>query len=316
MTDTAAQPQALAGLARVRIKGRRNAELGPTTFLADRRSELAAIDWERFDLQALGSTIGAAVNGVDLSTDLDAETVAELRAALVAHKVLVFEGQSLDAETQSRFASRFGELEHHPFLGGTEETPYLVRLAKDEAVGGYENIWHSDVTWREQPAMAAVLRAVELPDSGGDTLWADMEAAWEGLSDRVKEQNEGRVAVHDFTLSYGAAMSSEDRARAGEEFPAVEHPIVRIHPESGRRALYVNRIFTSHIVGMDEDDSETLLDHLFAQAEVPEYQFRLRWSPGTVAMWDNRSTQHYASSDYWPQARVMERAAIIGDRPR
>ncbi len=309
-------PQALAGLARVNIKQRRNAELGPHTHLAGRRAELESMLWSRFELEPLGTTIGAAIAGVDLASDLDESTIAELRAALVAHKVLVFRGQDLDASTQSRFASRFGQLEQHPFLGGTEETPYLVRLAKDEAVGGYENIWHSDVTWREAPAMGAVLRAVEVPAYGGDTLWADMGAAYSGLSDSVKGHIEGLLAVHDFTLSYGAAMSPEDRDSASADFPAVQHPVVRTHPESGEKVLYVNRIFTSHIVGMDDEESEELLEHLCSRAEVAEYQFRLRWEPGTVAMWDNRSTQHYASSDYWPQTRVMERAAIIGDRPR
>ena len=316
-TDSARQapPQALAGLARVNIKGRRNAELGPHTHLEARRAELASMSWERFDLLPRGVTIGAQVDGIDLAADLDDATIAELRAALVAHKVLVFRNQELDAAGQSRFASRFGDLEHHPFLGGTEETPYLVRLAKDEAVGGYENIWHSDVTWRERPAMGAVLRAIEVPAVGGDTLWADMAAAYQGLDARLRERLEGKVAVHDFVHSYGAAMSPEDREAARADFPAVEHPVVRTHPESGEKVLYVNRIFTSHVVGLDESDSEDLLDHLFSTAEVPEYQFRLRWEPGTVAMWDNRSTQHYASSDYWPNPRVMERAAIIGDRP-
>ncbi len=308
-------PQALAGLARVNIKGRRNAELGPHTHLAQRSDQLEAMQWSRFGLEAMGTTIGAAIEGIDLSAEHDHATIEELRAALVAHKVLVFRDQELDAATQSRFAARFGKLERHPFLGGTEDTPYLVRLAKDEAVGGYENVWHSDVTWRERPALGAVLRAVEVPAHGGDTLWADMGAAYEGLSEAVKQRIDGLTAVHDFMLSYGAAMSPEDRQAARSEFPAVEHPVVRTHPESGEKVLYVNRIFTSHIVGIDEKDSEDLLDHLFSRAEVPEYQFRLCWEPGTVAMWDNRSTQHYASSDYWPQPRVMERAAIIGDRP-
>ncbi|MGI9578649.1 MAG: TauD/TfdA dioxygenase family protein [Microthrixaceae bacterium] len=317
MTDAeqATTPQALAGLARVNIKRRRNAELGPHTHLAERRAELDAMQWSRFELTPAGTTIGAAIGGIDLGSDLDDATISELRAALVAHKVLVFRDQALDASSQSNFASRFGELEHHPFLGGTEETPYLVRLAKDESVGGYENIWHSDVTWREEPAMGAVLRAVDVPAYGGDTLWADMGAAYNGLTDSMKERLEGLSAVHDFMLSYGAAMSPQDREAARFDFPAVEHPVVRTHPESGEKVLYVNRIFTSHIVGMDDDESEMLLDHLFSRAEIAEYQFRLRWEPGTVAMWDNRSTQHYASSDYWPQPRVMERAAIIGDRP-
>jgi alpha-ketoglutarate-dependent taurine dioxygenase len=317
-TDTQPEtvpPQALAGLVRVSIKDRRNADLGPHTHLAARRARLDAMSWSSFGLRPLGTTIGAEMEGIDLAADHDEATIAEIRAALVAHKVLVFRDQDLDASSQSAFASRFGDLEHHPFLGGTDETPYLVRLAKDEAVGGYENIWHSDVTWRERPAMGAVLRAVEVPPHGGDTLWADMAAAHDGLPEDVRERISDMVAVHDFLLSYGVAMSPEEREAASAEFPAVEHPVVRTHPESGEKAIYVNRIFTSHIVGLEEAESEDLLDQLFATAEFPEYQFRLCWEPGTVAMWDNRSTQHYATSDYWPEPRVMERAAIIGDRP-
>jgi taurine dioxygenase len=313
--EPAVAPQALAGLGRYRIRGRANAVLGPATFLAERRERLAALRWEHLEVRPLGVTIGAEVGGVDLGGDLPAEVVAELRAALVAHKVLVFRGQELDGGSQARFARRFGDLERHPFLGGTDDVPELVRLAKDADVGGYENIWHADVTWRERPAMGAVLRAVELPEQGGDTLWADMGAAWAGLDADLRARIDTLRAVHDFTISFGRALDGEALAAARKEFPAVEHPVVRTHPESGEKVLFVNRIFTSHVVGLPDAGSEELLALLFAQAEVPEYQFRLRWEPGTVAMWDNRSTQHYATSDYWPRPRVMERAAIVGDRP-
>ncbi len=308
-------PQALAGLARVRIADRASATFGPLTFLAERRERLAALQWSEFNLEPLTMTIGAEVDGVDLGAEQNPHTIAELRRALVAHKVLVFRDQRIDSVAQSRFAQYFGELEHHPFLGANEDQPELVRLAKDANVGGYENIWHSDVTWRERPALGAVLRAIEVPPVGGDTLWADMAAAYEGLDPAVRDQIDGLEAVNDFMLSFGQALRSDDLAAAREKFPAVSHPVVRTHPESGEKILYVNRIFTSHIVGMDEGCSEELLAGLFAQAEVPEYQMRLAWAPGTVAMWDNRATQHYATSDYWPQRRVMERAAIVGDRP-
>jgi taurine dioxygenase len=131
----------------------------------------------------------------------------------------------------------------------------------------------------------------------------------------MKQRLEGLRAVHDFTLSFGLALQGDDLAAARREFPAVEHPVVRTHPESGELSLFVNGIFTSHIVGMSDEESESLLATLFAQAEIPEFQYRLQWEPDTVVLWDNRSTQHYAVSDYWPQARVMERAAIVGDRP-
>ena len=318
-TDTppaAGEPQRLAALARARIKQRGAAPLGPHTHLADRRAELGARRWERFEVTPMSPTIGAEVGGVDLAGPLDDATVAELRQALLAHKLLVFRDQHLTSATQVAFARRFGDLEVHPFLAGSDEAPELVRLAKDAAVGGYENIWHSDVSWRERPALGAVLRAIAVPPVGGDTLFADMAAAYLGLEDDVRARVDDLRAVHDFTLSFGQALSDEDRAAAQAQYPAVEHPVVRTHPETGERVLYVNAIFTSHVVGLPDDESEALLDHLFRQAEVPEHQVRLRWAPGTVAFWDNRATQHYACSDYWPEPRVMERAAIAGDRPR
>ena len=315
-THAAGEPQRLAGLARARIKQRGAAPLGPHTHLAERRAELDALRWDRFGLTPMSPTIGAEVDGVDLGSPLDDATVADLRRALLAHKVLVFRDQHLTAATQVAFARRFGELEVHPFLAGSDDAPELVRLAKDAAVGGYENIWHSDVSWRERPALGAVLRAIDVPPVGGDTLFADMAAAYAGLEDDVRDRIDDLRAVHDFTLSFGQALSDEDRAAAQAQYPAVEHPVVRTHPETGERILYVNAIFTSHLVGLPEDESEALLGHLFRQAEVPEHQVRLRWAPGTVAFWDNRATQHYACSDYWPAPRVMERAAIAGDRPR
>ena len=312
----ATEPQRLAALARARIKGRGASGLGPHSHLAEKRAQLAEQRWDGFDALPQSPTIGAEISGIDLAGDLSDDAIDEIRRALLAYKVLVFRDQDLSAAQQVALARRFGELEVHPFLAGSDEAPELVRLAKDAAVGGYENIWHSDVSWREQPALGAILRAVEVPSVGGDTLFADMAAAYEGLDDDVKARIEGAVAVHDFVLSFGQALGPSEREAARRQYPAVEHPIVRTHPETGERILYVNAIFTSHVVGLDEDDSEALLDHLFRQAEVPEVQYRLRWAPGTVAFWDNRATQHYASSDYWPQPRVMERAAIAGDRPR
>jgi len=309
--QTLLQPSAT----RFRIRRRGSGGLGAQMFLAELRARLDERVWDTFELRPLGTTIGAEISGVDLGADLPDEQVAELRAALLAHKVLVFRDQELDAGSQSVFARRFGELEVHPFLTGSDDTPELVRFEKGVDVAGYENVWHSDVTWRERPALGAVLRAIEVPRYGGDTLWADMAAAYLGLDDETREVIDGLVAVHDFTQSFGQGLTPEQLAEAQVVYPTVEHPVVRTHPETGERILYVNRIFTSHIVGMDPDASEALLADLCGMAEVPEFQVRLQWAPGTVAMWDNRATQHYAVSDYWPQVRIMERAAIIGDRP-
>ena len=266
-------------------------------------------------------TIGAEVAGIDLRQPLDDETQAELHRALLEWKVLFFRGQHLDAEQHHTLGRRWGRLEWHPFAaptGFTQDEPAeskVVRLAKDEKSVGRENIWHSDVTWRECPSLGSILRAVEVPEVGGDTLFADMGAAYDCLDDELKERIDGLAAVHDWWDTFGRGMSAEERDTLRPDFPAVEHPVVRTHPETGRKTLFVNAAFTQHIVGLDPDESEALLDLLYRQAAFPEYQVRFRWQPGDVVFWDNRSTQHYASSDYFPQRRVMERITVVGDRP-
>ncbi len=271
--------------------------------------------YERIAVEPLTPVIGAEVGGVDLREPLDDATFAELDRALLEWKVLFSRGQPLTGEQHRAFAARWGELEVHPFLP-QGDVPEVVRFAKDADTKGYENIWHSDVSWREVPSLGSVLRAVEVPAAGGDTMWADMAAAYDGLPDDVKGRIDGLVAVHDFTQSFGQAMNPTELADMQARFPAVEHPVVRTHPDTKRRTLYVNEIFTSHVVGLDRDESDALLDLLCRQARVPEYQCRFRWSADSIAFWDNRATQHYAVSDYWPARRVKERATIIGDRPR
>ncbi|MCB0962570.1 MAG: TauD/TfdA family dioxygenase [Acidimicrobiales bacterium] len=274
----------------------------------------------RFTLAPVAPLIGAVVEGVDLAEPVDAELFEQLNRALLEWKVLFFRDQDITGAQQAAFAANWGPLETHPFYGTITDTevdaPEVVRLEKDDRVGGFENAWHSDVSWRIEPSLGSVLRAVELPDLGGDTLWADMGAAYDRLTPAMKERIDGLVAVHDWWDNFGLAMTAEERERLRPDFPATEHPVVRTHPETGRRTLYVNRIFTQRIVGLDPDESAELLDHLYHQATFPEYQCRWRWEPGGVAFWDNRATQHYAVSDYYPERRVMERITICGDRPR
>jgi taurine dioxygenase len=269
--------------------------------------------YERFGVTPLSPTIGAVIDGVDLAT-VDDELQAELHRALLEWKVLFFRDQDITPADHRAFAARWGELEVHPFLPSAD-APDVVRFAKDEKMGGYENVWHSDVSWRQVPSLGSVLRAVTVPPVGGDTLWCDMAAAYDGLPTDVKERIEDLVAVHDFTRTFSALLDDEEKERKRQEYPPAEHPVVRIIPETGRRVLYVNRPFTSHILGMSTEESDELLELLVRQADVPEYQCRFHWSEGSVAFWDNRTTQHYAVSDYHPQVRVMERATIIGDRP-
>ncbi len=278
--------------------------------------------YTRIALRPLSPTIGAEVEGVSLGDDLDDELHGEVARALLEWKVLFFRRQHITREQQAAFARRWGPLEHHPFAkklrasNQPEEAPEVLRLEKGANAKGTENMWHSDVTWREEPSLGSVLRAIEVPPVGGDTLWADMGAAYDLLPDDVRREIDGLIAVHDWIDTFGLGMDEATRDALRPDFPPVEHPVVRTHPETGRRTLYVNGFFTQHIVGLDRDASDELLAMLYRQATLPEVQCRFRWQPGDVAFWDNRSTQHYASSDYHPQRRVMERVTIVGDRPR
>lgn len=287
---------------------------GPRKHIASQRERLDALQFDHFEATLLSPCLGAEIRGVDLSKPTQPALLQELSTALVEFKVLFFRDQSINSKEQVDFARQFGELESHPFLPAGK-TLDVIRFAKDEKTVGVENNWHSDVSWRQKPSLGSILRAYEVPDVGGDTLWADMESVLEGLPDALKERIEGLNAIHDFSQTFGLGLSDEERIRKREEFPPASHPIVRSHPVTKRRCLYVNRIFTSHIEGLERDESDDLLDVLYREVEVPEYQVRFKWAANSVAFWDNRSTQHFAISDYWPRKRVMERLTIIGDRP-
>ena len=277
-------------------------------------------DTARLAISPLTPSIGAEIGGIDLREKLDDATLGELRQALLDWKVLFFRDQDITTEQHLAFAGAFGALEVHPFAPHKEGYPEVLAITHGPGNRGKENTWHSDVTWREEPSLGSVLRALEVPQVGGDTLFADMYAAYDGLTDAVKAKIDGRAAVHDFT-HFRAGMrkrgvSEEKIAEFNAKYPRVEHPVVRTHPETGRKCLYVNAAFTLHIVGMEKDESDALLRHLYAQAAIPEYQCRFRWQANSIAFWDNRASQHYAASDYYPAVRRMERVTIIGDRPR
>ncbi len=287
---------------------------GPRPAIRAEAERLDAISFDRIKVEPVGATIGAEITGVDLA-NVDDATFEEIRRAWLEYKVVFFRNQNISATEQMTFAERFGELEEHPFLDANEDHEQVVRFEKGEDQVGYENLWHSDVSWRERPALASVLRSIEVPKHSGDTLFADMVTAYEGLDDDLKTRIEGLRAVHDFTHSFGRGLDAQALAERQKEFPPVSHPIVRTNPDTGRKILYVNSVFVSHIEAMDAGEGAHLLEALCRQALVPEYQCRFRWEPGCVAIWDNRSTQHYAASDYWPRRRVMERVAITGERP-
>ncbi len=296
------------------MKIRHRMHYGPRKHIANQRERLDALRFDHFEAKLQSPCLGAEIQGVDLTRAAEPALLQELATALVEFKVLFFRDQTISGQQHADFAGRFGELEDHPFLPAGE-TDKVIRFAKDEKTVGVENNWHSDVSWRQEPSLGSILRAYEVPDVGGDTLWSDMESVFEGLPDDIKERIVGQSAVHDFVNTFGLGLSAEERARKQAEFPPALHPIVRTHPVSKRRCLYVNRIFTSHIEGMDRDESDDLLDLLYREVEVAEYQVRFKWAVNSVAFWDNRSTQHLAISDYWPRKRVMERLTIIGDRP-
>lgn len=269
--------------------------------------------------ELMSPKIGAIVRGVDLTGPVSDAQIAAMRQALLDYKVIFFRDQDITTEQHLDFARRFGELEVHPFAPHKEGYPEVLAITHNKESKGRENVWHSDVTWRLEPSLGSILRAHELPAIGGDTLFANMEAAYDDLDDRLKEKLDGAVAVHDFghfrTMLKSRGASPEEIEEFNQKYPQPEHPVIRTHPESGRKSIYVNRAFTQYIKDMDANESEMILEFLYSRAAVPEYQCRFQWEPNSIAFWDNRSAQHYAVSDYWPALRRMERVTIIGDRP-
>jgi taurine dioxygenase len=261
----------------------------------------------------LTPAIGAEIGNVDLGQVTDQEII-DIRAALLKHKVVFFREQTLSQAQHIGLARGFGELEIHPATPSSQSNPEVLHIAHGPESKGQENFWHSDVTWREKPSLGSILKAVKVPAVGGDTLFANMVLAYELLPENMKEAITGRVAIHDIARVFAKRLNkSAEELR--ERYPAVEHPIVRTHPETGESVLYVNTAFTSHIKDMDRDESAQLLRTLYLTAANPEIQCRFRWEKGALAFWDNRASQHFASSDYFPQVRKMERVTIAGDRP-
>eukprot|EP01030_Chromulinospumella_sphaerica_P004974 gene4974-4873_t len=278
-------------------------------------------------LEQLTYSIGAELIGVNLADAVhDDGLFAEIRAQLLKHRVVFLRDQDITRAEHVAFARRFGELEDHPVAGSDPEHPGLVRIYKnpDQPMDRYENAWHTDATWRDAPPMGCVLRCVECPPVGGDTMWANMVEAYARLPEDVKLKIADLRARHSIEASFGAAMPIEKRLALKAMYPDAEHPVVRTHPETGEKVLFVNA-FTTHLsnyhtpervrFGQDANPGASeLLRYLISQAYIPEYQVRWRWKPNSIAIWDNRSTQHYAVMDYPPCHRKMERAGIIGDK--
>ncbi len=279
-------------------------------------------------VEPMTCTIGAELSNVSLGdASRDDMLFAEIKALLSKHRVLFLHDQDMTRAEHVAFARRFGELEDHPVAGSDPDHPGLVRIYKgpDSRNEQYENAWHCDTTWRECPQFGAVLRCVETPAVGGDMLWANMVEAYKRLPEHVKAQIAGLRARHSIEASFGAAMPIEKRLALKAQYPDAEHPVVRTHPETGEKILFVNA-FTTHFTnyhtpenvrfGQDANPGAALLlNYLISQAYVPEYQVRFRFRRNSVAIWDNRCTQHYAVQDFWPAVRNLERAGIIGDKP-
>ena len=279
-------------------------------------------------IKRLACNIGAELKNVQLSDAVkDDGLTAAIYQQLLEHKVIFFRDQNLTPAEHVAFASKFGDLEDHPYAGSDPENPGLVNIYKDEnsAPAYYENNWHADTTWREIPQKMTVLRCRACPEVGGDTIWTNMAKAYKDLAPHIKEQIDGLYTRHSIEAAFGAAMPIEKRHALKAQFPDAEHPAVITHPETGELVLYTS-VYSTHFTnfhtpanvryGNDHSpNAHMLLNYLIHRASIPEYQVRWSWTPNSVAIWDNRCTQHYAVMDYPPSVRQMQRAGVIGSRP-
>ncbi|MDP7425981.1 MAG: TauD/TfdA family dioxygenase, partial [Rhodospirillales bacterium] len=266
-----------------------------------------------------GGHLGAEIQGINLTQPVDDLTFKVIKDAFVEHELIVFQDQPITSEQQIGFAKKFGELSVHPFSPNSDETPELIIFDNDADNPPFgTDCWHSDETFRAEPPKATMLHGLIIPEVGGDTMFASMTSAYEGLSDRMKNFISGLECIHDFK-PFRALFNNDEKGKADlryfeDRYPAITHPVVRKHPVSGKPVLFVNPQFSIRIKGMSEVESRNLLDQLFEQAKIPEFQYRHCWDVDTVVIWDNRSTQHYAVHDYFPQRRKLNRVTIKGGK--
>ena len=283
-----------------------------------------APDYAGLTVTPVSTVLGAEISGLDLRQPLTPEVVAAIRAALLRHKVVFFRDQDISHEDHVRFGRYFGDLEGHPV---TSHVPGFPEILHIEAADGMKlreeivplvrvaNKWHTDVTFRAAPSMGGVLRMRDMPPLGGDTLFADTAAIYRDLPQALKDKLSTLTAEHDILQSYGYRVDQAKRDELRAAYPLMVHPVIRTHPETGDKHLFVNKVFTTRILGLPEDEAKTLLADLLDRVKTPEYQVRFRWTLNAIVFWDNRATQHYAILDYWPQERVVERVTIQGDVP-
>lgn len=274
-----------------------------------------------FHIEKKGVFLGAEITGIDLSAPLNDAATAAIAEAHAEYGVLVFPDQRISSDDLMRFGRAFGALSVHPFSTSTDESPELIVYDNKEGnPPAPTDVWHTDETFRAAPPMGTVLCSKIIPESGGDTAFASMTAVYDGLSDRMQALISGLEAVHDFTpfrtLMPQTPEGIAKTRRFEDAYPPVTHPVVTVHPVTGRKVLFVNPQFTLGIKGMAEDESRTILELLYRKTLIHEYQYRHRWQPDMVVFWDNRSVQHSALHDYYPQRRLMERVTIEGEAPQ
>ena len=271
--------------------------------------------YETIQVESISPHIGAEIHRVDLSKPLGNQTFQEVRDAQMAHLVIFFRDQDITLAQQKAFARLFGELHIHPACGMEDHNPEVLVIHADAgSTYAAGNAWHTDVSADEEPPMGSILRLTELPDVGGDTLFASTYAANEALSEPMRRFLSGRTAAHEWDHVYSGRDGHRERGR-DNEFPRAEHPVVRTHPVTGRKGLYVIAGFTSHIKDMKPRESRTILKMLYHQIRTPAFQCRFRWRKNSIAFWDNRCAQHHALWDYYPETRHGYRVTIKGDCP-
>ena len=274
------------------------------------------------EINRVAGALGAEIAGVDLSTPLSNEVFSDIHQAFLDHQVIFFRDQTVTPEQQKEFGRRFGSLNVHPYVKGMADHPEVMEIIKEpEDKLNFGGGWHSDMSFQETPALGSVLYGLDIPAFGGDTLFASQYAAYDALSDAMKDLLDGLYAVHTAEREYSAKgfsaqkRESMDIDQAEGDVPAYEHPVVRTHPETGRKALYVNGAFTMRFKGMSKRESRPLLNFLIDHCTQEQFTCRFRWQKGSIAFWDNRCVQHYALNDYQGQRRHMRRVTINGDKP-
>jgi taurine dioxygenase len=272
-----------------------------------------------FDVKPISGSLGAEISGIDLAGEMTSAMYKEIHRLLISYGVIFFRDQDISHARQKELAMSFGPLQTHPAYDTIEGFPEITILESTPEKPSKIEKWHTDMTFRRHPPMGTVLRSKMIPEKGGDTLWSCMSTAYSGLSPAMQNMLGGFTAIHDFRHGFRESLAEpggqQRLAQAIADNPPVEHPVIRVHPENGKKVIYVNSLFTTHIVGLPTKESEVVLQFLFDHVTTPEYTCRFSWKTNSIAIWDNRSTQHKPVNDYFPASRRLERITIDGDKP-